>query len=336
MGTASLTYGKKIETKETKGTSVPKPTGKKVSMGRVEVRRMIQLFVCIGLFVAIFVGKGILPAQMEAVTPVIAQLISSDMDVAGVVSQVKTSMAQGDSLTSALLGLADGFFEEDEIEAGDSALYQAQITRLIGLNPEDNLMAQYLGISMGEAVIEEPIEVEVLPEELLVEEEIVEVPLITAVEYDGIPLPDNVTMDIYSLEGLGIDTYITPVDGTPSSGFGWRVHPIYEEMAFHYGFDIAADTGTVIGAFASGTVDYIGENDDYGLYLQISHGGGVTSFYAHCSELLVQEGQSVAVGETVALVGSTGVSTGPHLHLELKVDGVYINPSYYLETSDYA
>ena len=84
-------------------------------------------------------------------------------------------------------------------------------------------------------------------------------------------------------------------------------------------------------AFASGTVEYIGQNDSYGLYLQIDHGNGVKSFYAHCSKLLVQKGQPVKIGETVALVGSTGTATGPHLHLELKYQKMHVNPAYYVD-----
>ena len=82
--------------------------------------------------------------------------------------------------------------------------------------------------------------------------------------------------------------------------------------------------------YARETVEYIGENDDHGLYLQIDHGNGVKSFYAHCSKLCVSQGQTVAAGETVALVGSTGVSTGPHLHLEIKCNGVHVDPAYYV------
>ena len=80
-------------------------------------------------------------------------------------------------------------------------------------------------------------------------------------------------------------------------------------------------------------MDYIGDSPVYGLYLQINHAGGVQSFYAHCSQLLVQQGQTVTAGQVVALSGSTGNSTGPHLHFELKLNGVRLNPVYYIETT---
>ena len=79
-------------------------------------------------------------------------------------------------------------------------------------------------------------------------------------------------------------------------------------------------------------MDYIGESPAYGLYLQIQHAGGVTSFYAHCSLLCVQPGQQVAAGEKVAEVGDTGEVTGAHLHFELKVDGTLVDPAEYIQT----
>lgn len=79
-------------------------------------------------------------------------------------------------------------------------------------------------------------------------------------------------------------------------------------------------------------MDYIGESPEYGLYLQLSHAGGLTTFYCHCSKLCVQQGQSVAVGEKVAESGATGNVTGPHLHFEMKLNGVRLNPVYYIQT----
>lgn len=79
-------------------------------------------------------------------------------------------------------------------------------------------------------------------------------------------------------------------------------------------------------------MDYIGQDDSYGLYLQLDHGNGIKSFYAHCSKLCVSKGQLVAMGEKIAEVGSTGNATGPHLHLELKLDGMHLDPTQYVET----
>ena len=76
----------------------------------------------------------------------------------------------------------------------------------------------------------------------------------------------------------------------------------------------------------------MGENSSYGLYLQLDHGNGIKSFYAHCSSVCVKKGQQVAAGEKIGAVGSSGSATGPHLHLELKYQGTHVDPSYYIET----
>lgn len=124
------------------------------------------------------------------------------------------------------------------------------------------------------------------------------------------------------VQGIGL---IKPVSGTLTSRFGPRWG------STHKGLDIAAPTGTVIAAAAAGTVFFSGW-DPYGLgnCIKIDHGNGVTTVYAHCSALYVTSGQYVAQGEAIGAVGSTGNSTGPHLHLEIRVDGVAQNPELYL------
>lgn len=154
-------------------------------------------------------------------------------------------------------------------------------------------------------------------------------PAVIHVEYTGPALPDNATMERYA---LGLAETVSPVMARLTSGFGWREHPIDGGEKFHQGIDLAASSGTPVLAFAAGTVDYIGESDVYGKYLQLRHAGGVTSFYAHCSKLCVRQGQQVAAGEKVAESGATGHVTGPHLHFELKKDGVRLNPAYYIQT----
>ena len=123
---------------------------------------------------------------------------------------------------------------------------------------------------------------------------------------------------------------VLPTEGTLTSGFGSRLSPTTGEPAFHYGLDIAADEGTPIAAFADGTVREVGESD-YGKYLIVDHAGGFSTLYAHCSSILVGVGDQVKCGGEIALVGQTGNTTGPHLHLELWKDGMALDPSDYLE-----
>ena len=125
---------------------------------------------------------------------------------------------------------------------------------------------------------------------------------------------------------LGI-SLIRPISGTITSRFGVRSSI---RSSAHTGLDISAPTGTAIKAAASGTVSFAGWKGSYGYMIVVSHGNGVQTYYAHCSKLYASVGQSVSQGETIAAVGSTGNSTGPHLHLEIRVNGVAYNPQNYL------
>ena len=124
---------------------------------------------------------------------------------------------------------------------------------------------------------------------------------------------------------------VTPVSGTITSTFGYRDHPTVQRYALHGGVDIAAKEGNPVAAFADGVVEYVGESDDFGLYLQLRHENGVKTFYAHCSRLYAKKGEAVSAGQVIAQVGSTGQSTGPHLHFEIKYDGSRLNPEYYID-----
>ena len=152
--------------------------------------------------------------------------------------------------------------------------------------------------------------------------------LVAASDYSGPELPKNYTMDQLSLGDLET---MAPVKGYLNSPYGYRDHPIDGEYHFHTGADISGHMGDPIAAFADGTVEYTGEDDSYGLYFQLDHGNGVKSFYAHCSKVEVVKGQRVSMGDTVARIGSTGSSTGPHLHLELKFNKMHLNPAYYVD-----
>lgn len=128
----------------------------------------------------------------------------------------------------------------------------------------------------------------------------------------------------------GTGQLIWPVNGRITSYFGYRTHPILGTKRFHAGLDIAAPGGTPIKAADSGTVIYSGWFGGYGKTVIINHGNGLSTLYAHCSSLNVSENQSVSKGQTVSFVGSTGLSTGNHLHFEVRVNGTPKNPLGYL------
>ena len=126
------------------------------------------------------------------------------------------------------------------------------------------------------------------------------------------------------------------------SGFGYRYHPVTGEWKGHTGIDIANDFGDAICASASGTVSYVccpcpGSNytdssvgGGYGNYVMIDHGNGVVTLYGHCRNIYVSQGEWVSAGQTIAEVGSTGSSTGPHIHFEVRVNGNRVDPAAYL------
>ena len=157
-------------------------------------------------------------------------------------------------------------------------------------------------------------------------EEAVETFLESQEPYEDLAIPADVS---YEVELPGFE-YVSPVYAPCSSGFGFRVHPLENLTKFHYGIDLAAQSGDDIRCFAAGTVTETGSNDTMGSYIRVSHPDGYETLYAHCGAVYVTKGQSVSAGEKLGLVGSSGKVTGPNLHFELTNDGVYVNPAFCL------
>lgn len=128
----------------------------------------------------------------------------------------------------------------------------------------------------------------------------------------------------------GSGRFILPISGRISSEYGYRIHPISGVRKLHAGMDISAGSGTPIGAAGPGTVIFAGWRGGYGNAVIIDHGGGIATLYAHQSRLAASTGQSVSTGQIIGYVGSTGYSTGPHLHWEVRVNGTPVNPRGYL------
>lgn len=134
-----------------------------------------------------------------------------------------------------------------------------------------------------------------------------------------------------SSSGSGRISMVWPCASTRvTSGFGKRNSPTAGASTYHKGIDIGASTGTAIYAAASGTVTEAGYSSSRGNYVVIYHSNGVSTAYMHCSALYVSSGDKVSQGQTIAAVGSTGISTGPHLHFSVIEDGTYVNPRNYV------
>ena len=129
----------------------------------------------------------------------------------------------------------------------------------------------------------------------------------------------------------GVFTWPCPSSHKITSGFGYRDKPTAGATSYHQGYDIGASAGAAIVAAADGVVTSTGYSSVLGNYVILSHGGGLFTIYEHCSAVLVSRGQSVSRGSTIAKVGSTGVSTGPHLHFGVQLNGKYVDPGNYLK-----
>lgn len=127
---------------------------------------------------------------------------------------------------------------------------------------------------------------------------------------------------------------IFPTFGRWSDGWGTRLHPIYDKLCFHYGVDISNKMGTPIYATSDGTVLETTWDNEYGKYIKIQHANNFETRYGHLYNFQVAKGDHVRKGQIIALMGNTGMSTGPHVHYEVLVNGVKVNPAYYLNRTD--
>lgn len=321
-----------------------KAGGKKVVFGHKEKKRLLQLGLCICLFFVIFVSRGNELFQEKQAGEKILRIVQENTDFTAAFSSLGESISRGEPIWKGMETLLVSLFGAEQesgpmsgrVEVLGGPAYTDSIRRMVMPVTTESMM-RVLGVQPEEIWMPEDV-AESNTEEIESSSEMLETPTdekLPKVEassppvYDGPALPDDATMECVA---LGLDTIMTPVRGEISSAFGYRDHPITEEHSFHAGVDIATDRGVPIVAFADGVVEFIGESSKYGLYIQLDHGNGVKSFYCHCSELLYGKGKTVNAGQTIALVGDTGEVTGAHLHLELRKDGILLNPAYYIES----
>lgn len=295
-----------------------------------EQRRFIQLMASLALFLLVYIGRGVFPAQLEMWRAAAA----ANVDFKGAFLQFSSELSRGESVQDALEALCIRLLGGDaEMEPSLSSppFEDEQNPPLIFLSQTPGGGLGYLnehGLWVGSGYLPKRDE----PEPSQPEPTQPAVVTAMAQEYtdDGVKLPRNVSLAFYE---LGLTETAVPVAGTATSSFGYRDSPINGKHEFHLALDIGAAEGTEIGAFAAGTVEYIGESDEFGNYLKIRHENNVSSFYAHCSKLLVHKGDQVDCGQTVALVGHTGNATGSHLHLTIEKDNIRLDPAYYVDLS---
>ena len=270
-----------------------------------ERRWLRQLVACGGIFLVIVAAKLVLPGHLTTLRARLREVMEQNMDVREVFSAVGQAAAGEKSMDKTLDEVYRAVFSPGE------DIRQTAAPAVVPELPENEAMDSLRSFRTGR-------EAET-PEQALAED-------LAFVLYSDQNLPENVSME-QAILGF---SYCAPVAGTVSSGFGYREHPTEGEERFHYGLDLAADTGTAIACFADGTVNAVGESSSYGKYLIVSHQGGYDTLYAHCSRIEVSSGTEVEQGQNIARVGDTGMATGPHLHFELHRGGVYLNPVYYV------
>lgn len=299
-----------------------------------ERRRLIQLAVSLALFLLVYIGRGVFPAQLD----IWRTAMAANVDFKAAFQRFSGDLSRGEPVMDALEELCTTLMGGEVAEEPGPALGlsggEIQIPARLSQTPRMGLdyLNEHGVLAKADfsSKEDEPAERETEP----APPESSQPALVTAMaqEYtdDGIKLPRNVSLAFYE---LGLSETAVPVNGTATSGFGYRDSPISGKNEFHLALDIGAEEGTEIGAFAAGTVEYIGASDEFGNYLKISHENNVSSFYAHCSKLLVHKGDQVSCGETVALVGHTGNATGSHLHLTIEKDNIRLDPAYYVDLS---
>lgn len=275
-----------------------------------DLRRLAQLVACGSIFVALVAAKLLLPARMAAFNEKLSAAMERNMDVQAVFSAVGRAFSGEEGVA----GVYQAVFHPQEEAVQTGAASQEEGAAFQAPKLRDGAALETL-----QSYRREPGEAEAAPEGESASN-------LAYVLYSQENLPEGVSME-QAL--LGFD-YCAPVAGTISSDFGYREHPTEGEERFHYGVDLAADTGTEVRCFADGTVSAVGDSSSYGRYCVVSHEGGYSTLYAHCSRITVSSGAVVRRGEKIAEVGETGMATGPHLHFELQRDGTYLNPVYYV------
>lgn len=287
-----------------------------------ERSQLIRLVTCGSIFVLLVIAKLALPAQMERFNEKLSAALSSNMDVQAVFSALGRGLS-GDA-DSAAEEVYQAVFHPAEIRetAAQAALPMPQETPAM-----DALREQREKVSVSEAP-EENVLTEAQTEDQMSRSQ-AEISTLAYVLYSDKNLPEDVSMEQAILDF----DYCAPVSAPLSSAFGYREHPLEGEERFHYGVDLAADTGTAVSCFADGTVTAVGESSSYGKYCIVSHSGGYDTLYAHCSRVTASSGAAVSKGQKIAEVGETGMATGPHLHFELHQNGVYLNPIYYVSSN---
>lgn len=295
--------------------------GNRLRKSQIELRakrRLQQFCLSLGLFSLVFVGQGIFPTQVAETSALIRLHFNGETDFRSAFQNLGQALAEAPFQVQNLETFCiEVFGGATELEEEAVMVLQPMVEYVPPLD--------YFSMTWRDAV---EVMAQVEHEEQEAEEEPKMAVGTVLASYDSSDLPESHTFDYLY---LGERETVSPVELAVTSEYGMRIGPLTGDLAMHRGVDLVASVGAEIVSWSDGVVEAVGETAEVGFYVRVDHGDGIKSFYAHCSEILVEEGQAVAVGEVIALAGDTGRVTGPHLHFELSWNGEYVNPLHYLD-----
>ena len=306
-----------------------KQTNKRVD-GSLTVFRLLACLLLLGFTVLM---RLFLPGATSVMQDTLLPRMETNMDYHAVIATLGETLSSEEPFFAVLEGLyilAFGNAQEDE------SVYVAHYPEdLYSEIPNEDIISMGITPPPIEEVfpaielpggIPQPREEGELPEER-------ETPDAVAVffarqeGFSAFTVPENVSLSYQALPFA----HQSPISGFVSSSFGFRNHPIAREVRFHFGTDIGAHTGTPFYAFADGYVVSASSDEGWGNNVLLYHGEGIYTRYAHAQALYVTAGERVEKGEMIGRAGQSGAATGPHLHFELIVDGLFRNPEFYLD-----
>ena len=310
-----------------------RPPKRRTPGGKNQTKRhrltTVRLGACIVLLGGLTILRACFPAAAETVRETILPMMEESLDYRGAITAIGETLTGEISVLEVLGDITIWAFgtrapEDVEVQAQaeEEAEEQERPSPQVTNPPIESIIPMPTPIPWARPASPEPDEGAAAIEI----PEAVSVFLAQQEAFSQYPLPPGVS---YAFIPLDI-AHAAPVLGPVSSPFGFRRHPLHGDVRFHFGTDIAVDTGTPISAFAAGEVREAGKSESFGLYIVIDHGDGVITRYAHLSAIYVQAGERVVLGQTIGRTGSTGNSTGPHLHFELQIGGLYKNPAFYV------
>lgn len=315
-----------MQKKKGNRSKAPGTAQKQVTTGK---KRIVQLICSICLFLAVFAGKELKLTEDYQSGQMILQAIRANTDFRAVFQKTGEIFAENISELKQFEKLSIGVWKPEEVPSEGNELQDEVPVVDESIKKEEmseQLPQEEISADSTDEIIQETLDTEE-QEDVQTKEDAATPPEVSP--YTGPALPENASMEYFE---LGLTETVTPVLGRMTSPYGYREDPITSgEDEFHVGVDLSAEIGTPVLSFAAGTVDFIGESSGYGLYIQIDHGNGITTFYCHCSQLCVQKGMQVSAGQMIAKTGDTGNTTGPHLHMEMRRNGILLNPEYYIE-----